>query len=104
MIKFQYEGKDYEAVGYALPKYGDHFVSEGGNVLLNHGQVNELRLIVRPAPVTHTFGNVELEETGEYRCPTKGEWYLSRDGDTPFFASYGDLHNPYKILRGPDHE
>lgn len=82
MIKFEYEGKEYEfRGGYEVVKEGDYFIpcnqlgcvskaSRGDEVCAM------TRAIVHPVEKYHTFGGVKFRETGEVRMVQLGEWYL----------------------------
>ena len=50
-----------------------------------------------PKPKRHTFGGVVFEETGRFREPSVGEWFLMED--EPACLPPGDHAMPHPILR-----
>lgn len=87
MIKFEFEGKEFEFKGrYEEVKEGDYFLplNHSGGAVTRARAVDEsckmTRAIVHPVEKYHDFGGVRFKETGEVRTANEGEWWLGRDG------------------------
>jgi len=77
--------KNYDWRGeYREPKPGDIFLNNTGRIIHigNHPIMNPfgIRAILHPVPVTHLFGGILFEETGEKRSTIFGDWFLNLDG------------------------
>ncbi len=100
-MKINYEGQEYEFVGYYGPKEATHFLTGRGTLEQtephNRFDVAWFRLV----PVRHTFGGIVFEETGEVRRAGQGEWYLSREPvNEPICHRHQDgTYSEYSILR-----
>ena len=96
--KLTIDGQECEAIGYGQPEEGDYGQRMDGTfhrLAVKPGTGYWYRF--RPIRKEHTFGVVTFVETGEYRLPRKGEWFLSPYG-TPQWAD-SDYALPYKILK-----
>lgn len=93
------DGKDYDWRGeYREPQSFETFLNSSGGLLTRGEKVItwvDKRAILHPIPVTHTFGSVVFEETGEERRGYN-EWILW-DYSARFITWKTDLD--YKILR-----
>jgi len=102
------EGREFEFSGYHTVQHGDYFINESG-VIVRQGYNGVwegfamraiVHLIPKP-PITHDFGGIRFEETGEVRRVREGEWYLSTKGKVwPVhdLHQYDYIHN-YIILK-----
>jgi len=109
MIRFTYEGKEFEFKGkYRDPLDGDHFLSGTGksidsSVVYQSGRWQGMgqRAIVHPVLVIHEFGGVKFVEIGETRPAQMGEWFLINSGPTfrkPNYSTSGSfiILTPYE--------
>ncbi len=101
MLKVNYEGQEYEFVGYCDHEGATHFLSGQGTLEQtephNRFDVAWFRLV----PVRHTFGGIVFEETGEVRQVEQGEWYLSREpvNEPVCHKDQNKTYRKYSILR-----
>jgi len=101
MIKFEYEGREFEFRGeYDVPHLGDHYLGHFGDVMMarvEHTTFDAPRAIVHPVEEYHDFGGIRFRETGEVRGAEKGEWYLYSADDWVYFANQR-VSYAYRIL------
>ena len=79
------EGQEFEVLGSGrctTPGQRDtttHFINGPGELITidpnRHQNSAEYCLYLRKIPVTHKFGGVVFEETGEHRIVQAGEWF-----------------------------
>jgi len=100
MIRFTYEGKEFEFRGqYGRPQQGEYLLNIRGEVEQEIvGIDTEEYAIVHPVPVIHEFGGIKFVETGEIRVLSDDEFGLRDDG-----MLMHNWHNkwagPYTILK-----
>lgn len=62
------DGKNYTWRGeYRTPKCGEVFLDGSGGIYKARLENNPIRAIIYPVLVTHVFGGIKFEETGEER-------------------------------------
>ena len=89
-IKFtDNEGWEFEFRGITRkPSDGEYYLGSGGWIEQRHSDtawVSGERAIVHlipQLPITHDFGGIRFEETGEERLVEFGEWYLAYHSKT----------------------
>ena len=97
--KLTINDQECESLGFVLAQEGDYCAGINGHFqrLTKRDFGKSEYKVFRPICKERTFGSVTFLETGEYRLPRKGEWFLSPYG-TPQWAD-SDYTLPYKILR-----
>ena len=86
MIKFEYEGREFEFMGrYEIVLENDYFLpcnQVGAVSKATHGDAmtHMTRAIVHPVEKYHDFGGIRFKETGEVRKPLQNDWYLDGYG------------------------
>lgn len=110
MIKFEFEGREFEFKGaYQLPKHGVYFLESMGSRVLCQGKAGVLtggvRAIVHLVEKYHDFGGVRFKETGEARKPQTGEWVFYNDNVILInFVGYHKyiILEPVEVLKDAD--
>ncbi len=76
MLKINYEGREYEFVGYNTSQEATHYLDPDGN-LREKMAIFSIRGTAwfRLVPVRHTFGRIVFEEIGVRRI-NPGEWFI----------------------------
>ena len=99
---FEHDGKKYEFRGeYRYPQQGESFLNDTGYVMPRYPNMSgRIRAIIHPVPVTHTFGGVTFEETGEFRCAAPNEWFFTTGFTAPSFNTTNTPSKiPYRIIK-----
>lgn len=90
MIRFEYQGREYDFRGeYLSPKDGSYHLDGDGDVRKANMDypAHQIRAIVHPVPRRHTFGKLTFREAGEPRKIKNGEWGLVY-GQPRFFSDF----------------
>lgn len=96
MITLTQDGVEYTFEGYRYPGKGQHYITKHGAIWQGNSGPGAIRVVVKPVPVEHTFGNVVFVETGEVRQAKVNEWFLVEDALFPMYGIYTEKE--YRIL------